>query len=112
MAVEKAAVHGIVMADKPWIWIISFIKVIKYWKPNWESSYNAVYEEKIEAGTFLFRKVMSDFKKELNKIKEKGKGKVAKGFFGLTFDGVRNDKDNIKRKALFLKKRERVIIIH
>ena len=112
MAVEKAAVYGIVTANKPWTWIISFIKIVKYWKPSWESSYGAVYEEKIEAGTLLFRKVMSDFKKELDKIKEKGKGRVAKGFFGLTFDGVRNDKDSIKRKALSLRKRERVIIIH
>ena len=55
---------------------------------------------------------MSDFKKKLNKIKEKGKGKIAKGFFGLTFDGVKNDKNNIKRKALFLRKRERAIIIY
>ena len=55
---------------------------------------------------------MSDFKKELDKIKEKGKGKVAKGFFGPTFDEVRNNKDSIKRKALFLRKRERVIIIY
>ena len=55
---------------------------------------------------------MSDFKKEFNKIKEKGKGRVVKGFFGLTFDGVRNNKDSIKRKALSLRKRERVIIIH
>ena len=55
---------------------------------------------------------MSDFKKELNKIKKKGKGKVAKGFFGLTFNGVKNNKDNIKKKTLSLKKRERAIIIY
>ena len=55
---------------------------------------------------------MSDFKKKLDKIKEKGKGRVAKGFFGLTFNGVRNDKDNIKKKTLFLRKRKRIIIIH
>ena len=55
---------------------------------------------------------MFDFKKEFDKIKEKGKGKVAKGFFGLTFDGVRDNKDNIKKKSLILKKKERVIIIH
>ena len=112
MAVKKAAVYGIVMADKPWTWIISFMKVIKYWKLNWELSYGAVYEEKIEAGTLLFRKVMSDFKKELDKVKEKGRGRVAKGFFGLTFDGVRDDKDSTKRKALSLRKRERAIIIY
>ena len=63
-------------------------------------------------GTFLFRKVVSDFKKELDKVKEKGKGRVAKGSFGLTFDGVRDNKDNIKKKALSLRKRERVIIIY
>ena len=55
---------------------------------------------------------MSDFKKKLDKIKKKGRGKVAKGFFGLTFDGVRDDKDSIKKKALFLRKRERAIIIY
>ena len=55
---------------------------------------------------------MSDFKKEFDKIKEKGKGRVAKGFFGLTFDGVRNDKDSIKRKTLSLRKKERAIIIY
>ena len=55
---------------------------------------------------------MSDFKKKLNKIKEKGKGRVAKGFFGLTFNGVKDNKDNIKKKTLSLRKRERVIIIH
>ena len=45
-------------------------------------------------------------------MKEKGKGKVAKEFFGLTFDGVRNNKDNIKKKTSSLKKRKRAIIIH
>ena len=112
MAVKKATVYSIVMADKPWTWIISFMKVIKHWKLSWESSYGAVYEEKIEAGTLLFKKVISDFKKEFNKIKEKGKGRVAKGFFGLTFDRVKNNKDSIKRKTLSLRKRERAIIIY
>ena len=55
---------------------------------------------------------MSDFKKKLDKVKEKGKGRVAKGFFGLTFDEVRDDKDSIKKKALSLRKRKRVIIIY
>ena len=55
---------------------------------------------------------MSDFKKELNKIKKKGKGKVAKGSFSLTFNGVKNNKDNTKRKALSLRKRKRAIIIY
>ena len=68
--------------------------------------------KKIKAGTLLFRKVISDFKKELNKVKEKGKGKVVKGFFSLSFDGVRDHKDNTKRKALSLRKRKRTIIIH
>ena len=74
--------------------------------------YGAVYEEKIETGTLLFKKVMSDFEREFDKVKEKGRGRVAKGFFGPTFDGVRDNKDSIKRKALFLRKRERAIIIH
>ena len=30
VAVKKAAVHGIIMANKPWTWIISFMKVIKH----------------------------------------------------------------------------------
>ena len=55
---------------------------------------------------------MSHFENELNKIKEKSKGKVVKGFFGPTFDGLRDDKDSIKRKILSLRKRERVIIIY
>ena len=55
---------------------------------------------------------MSDFKKKLNKIKEKGKGRVAKGFFSLTFNGVKDDKDSIKKKASSLRKRERAIIIY
>ena len=54
--------------------------------------------KKIEECTLLFKKVMSDFKIKLNKDAEKGKGKVAKGFFGFTFDIVRNNKDNIKKK--------------
>ena len=112
MAVKKAAVYGIVTANKPWTWIIFFIKIIKHWKPSWESNYGAVYEEKIKAGTLLFKKIMSNFEKEFDKVKEKGKGRVVKGSFGLTFDGVKNDKDNIKRKALSLRKRKRAIIIH
>ena len=30
VAVKKAAVYGIITANKPWTWIISFIKIIKY----------------------------------------------------------------------------------
>ena len=41
---------------------------------------------------------MSDFKKEFNKVKEKGKGKVVKGFFGLTFNEIKNNKNNTKKK--------------
>ena len=41
---------------------------------------------------------MFNFKRKLDKVKKKGKGKVVKGFFGLTFNGVRNNKDNIKKK--------------
>ena len=37
---------------------------------------------------------------------------MAKGFFGLTFDEVKNNKDSIKKKALSLRKREKVIIIY
>ena len=88
------------------------MKIIKYWKLSWESSYGTVYKDKIEMSTLLFKKVMFDFEKEFNKVKEKGKGRVAKGFFGLTFDGVRNNKDNIKWKTLFLRKREKAIIIY
>ena len=55
---------------------------------------------------------MSDFKKKLNKIKKKGKGKVVKGFFSLTFNGVRNNKDNIKKKTLSLRRKKRAIIIY
>ena len=55
---------------------------------------------------------MFDFESEFDKIKKKGKGRVAKGLFGLIFDGVRDNKDSIKRKALSLKKRERAITIH
>ena len=75
-------------------------------------SYGAVYKEKIEAGTLLFKKIVSDFKKEFNKIKEKGKGRVVKGFFNLTFDGVKNNKNSTEKKALSLRKREKAIIIH
>ena len=55
---------------------------------------------------------MSDFKKKLNKIKEKGKGRMVKGSFGPTFDGIRDDKDSIKKKTLSLRKKEKVIIIY
>ena len=75
-------------------------------------SYGAVYEDKIEAGTLLFKKVTFDFKKKFDKIKEKGRGRVAKGSFGPTFDGVRDNKDSIKKKTSFLRKRERAIIIY
>ena len=55
---------------------------------------------------------MSNFKNKFDKINEKGKGKVAKGFFGPTFNGVRNNKDNTKKKSLSLRKKKKVIIIH
>ena len=55
---------------------------------------------------------MSDFEKEFDKVKEEGRGKVAKGFFDLTFDEVRDNKDSIKKKTLSLRKKERAIIIH
>ena len=49
--------------------------------------------------TLLFKKVTFNFKKELDKIKEKGKGRVVKKSFGLTFDKVRNNKNSIKKKT-------------
>ena len=67
---------------------------------------------KLKRVPFYLKKIIFDFKKKLDKIKKKGKGKVVKGSFGLTFNKIKNNKDNIKKKALSLKKRERVIIIH
>ena len=55
---------------------------------------------------------MSDFKNKFDKVKEKGKGKVVKGSFGLTFNGVKDNKNSIGKKALSLRKRERAIIIY
>ena len=75
-------------------------------------NYGTIYKEKIETGTLLFRKVMSNFKKKLDKVKKKGKGRMAKGFFGLTFNEVRDNKDSIKKKTSSLRKRERAIIIY
>ena len=49
---------------------------------------------------------MFDFENKLDKIKEKSNGRVAKGSFGLTFDGVKNNKDNIKKKTSSLKKKK------
>ena len=37
---------------------------------------------------------------------------MAKGFFSPTFDKVKNNKDNTKKKALSLRKRKRAIIIY
>ena len=37
---------------------------------------------------------------------------MAKEFFSLTFDKVKNNKDSTKKKALSLRKRERAIIIY
>ena len=36
---------------------------------------------------------------------------MAKGFFGPTFDGIKNNKDNIKKKTSSLRKKEKTIII-
>ena len=55
---------------------------------------------------------MFDFKKEFDKVKEKGKGKVAKGSFGLTFNEVKDNKNSIKKKTLSLRKKEKAIIIY
>ena len=41
---------------------------------------------------------MSNFKKKLDKNAEERKGRVAEKAIGLTFDEVRNNKDNIKKK--------------
>ena len=71
-----------------------------------------MYKDKIKKCTFLFRKVISSFKKTLDKEKEKGKGRVVKGLFGLTFNKVRDDKDGIKKKTLSLRKKGKAIIIH
>ena len=68
--------------------------------------------EKIKACTLLFRKVVSDFKKEFDKDMEEGKSQVAKRFFGPIFNKVRNNKDNIKKKALSLRKKEKAIMIY
>ena len=69
-------------------------------------NYGVIYKDKIKAGTFLFKKIVSDSKKEFNKIKEKGKGKVAKGFFVLTFNEVKNNKDSIKKNLILKEKRK------
>ena len=37
---------------------------------------------------------------------------MVKGFFGLTFNRIRNNKDSTGKKALSLRKKERLIIIH
>ena len=37
---------------------------------------------------------------------------MAKGFFGFTFNEMRNNKDSIKKKTLSLRKKEKIIIIH
>ena len=37
---------------------------------------------------------------------------MVKKSFGPTFNGIKNNKDNIKKKALFLRKKEKVIIIY
>ena len=55
---------------------------------------------------------MSDFEKKLDKIKEESRGRVAKGFFGLTFDKMRDNKDNTEKKISSLKKKKKAIIIY
>ena len=71
-----------------------------------------MYEDKTEKCTLLLKKITFDFKKELNKEEEKRKGKIAKRSFGLIFNRVRNNKDNIKKKTLSLRKRGKAIVIH
>ena len=55
---------------------------------------------------------MYNLKKKLIKKKKKGKDKVEKGSFYLTFNKIKNNKNGIKRKALFSRKRKRAIIIY
>ena len=74
--------------------------------------YHTLYEEKIKACALLFKRIASDFEKNLDKDAEEEKSRVAKGSFDPTFDGVRDNKDSIKKKALFSRKREKAIIIH
>ena len=64
-----------------------------------------MYKDKIEECTLLFKKVMSDFKKEFDKEKEERKSRVVKGFFGLIFNEVRDNKDDIKKKSLVLEEK-------
>ena len=74
--------------------------------------YGSLYKDKVKNYTLSFKKVISNFDNKLDNIEKEGKGRVAKGAFGPTFDGVRNNKNGIKRKTLSSRKRERVIIIH
>ena len=55
---------------------------------------------------------MFDFKNKFNEIKEKGKGRVVNKSFGVTFNKVKDNKDNTKKKASSIRKKKRVIIIH
>ena len=49
---------------------------------------------------------MSNSEKKLDEDMDEGKSKVAKRFFGLTFYGVRNNKETMKRKTSFLRKKK------
>ena len=57
-----------------------------------------MYKNKIKKYTLLFKKVTSDFKKELDKEEKKRRGRVAKESFGLIFNKVKNNKNGIKKK--------------
>ena len=47
---------------------------------------------------------MSDFKKKLDKNAKEDKGQVAKGFFSLTFNEVKNNKDSMKKNLILVEK--------
>ena len=71
-----------------------------------------MYKKDINACTLLFKIVMSYFKKELDKNVNATRGTMTKEAFGLTFDGVRDNKESTENKTLSLKKRKRAIIIY
>ena len=54
--------------------------------------------KRIEAYTLLFRKVTFDFEEKFDKDMEEGSGRVAKRTFSLTFNAMRDNKDNIEKK--------------
>ena len=49
---------------------------------------------------------MSDSKEKLDKDVEKKRGRVTKRVFGPTYDGVRDNKDSIKKNLILKEKKE------